>query len=378
MICAARALRMFAAAVVVAGGLIVASCGGGSVATTPLSTATSAPATQSIPGTGSLNVASSSTQVASVGFTGAPAGISLTATSSTTGPGVAPAISSFLRTTESISGAVPFFYVTFSVSANISSQYITSESVTLTSSDPTTASYGAAFDDITTSPGTELGTAGPGTIANGVVTIANPVSATAPTLQAGHTYLIQFFYVPAGTVQPSPSPSPSASASPGFFTGGSANTGAASNCGTTACAALSVPAPPFSTTVTFGAASAPVEMFVTLGSGLQTPSPGTYTSFTGTGTVEEYLQISASVNVTVAQTPSIMVTGLTGVSGCRFYIFTNNNIWAEVSPATTGSTTVTNGSVTLPMAPGVGGNGQPNGQPVNIGTTPAYGAVACS
>jgi hypothetical protein len=34
--------------------------------------------------------------------------------------------------------------------------------------------------------------------------------------------------------------------------------------------------------------------------------------------------------------------------------------------------------VTLPMAPGVGANGQVNNSAVNINTTPAYGAVACS
>jgi hypothetical protein len=208
-------------------------------------------------------------------------------------------------------------------------------------------------------------------------------------LQAGHTYLIQFFYVPASaspspspsaspSASPSPSPSPSPTANPAFFAGGSANTGATSNCNATACAALSVAAPPFSTTVTFGPASGPVEMFVTLGSGLQTPSPGTYTSFTGSGTVKEYLQISGSTSVTFAQTPSIMLTGLTAVTSCTFYIYTNSGIWALISPPT-GAAAVTNGSVTLPMEQGVNGNGVPNPpNPVNLGTTPAYGAVACS
>jgi hypothetical protein len=218
--------------------------------------------------------------------------------------------------------------------------------------------------------------------AGGVCTNSN----TNPTLSTGHTYLVQFYYVAAGsasptpTPTPSPSPSPSASANPAFFAGGSANTGAASNCNATACAPLSVPAPPFSTTVTFGTPSGPATMSVALGSGLQTPSPGTYTAFTGTGTVQEYLQVSASVNVTVAQTPAITLTGLTGVSRCAFYIYTGTGgVWASVSPSTTGTATVTNGSVTLPMEQGVNMQGVPNPpNPVNLGPTPAYGAVACS
>jgi hypothetical protein len=391
-----RALRLMVAALVVSGGLIVASCGGGSVNSTPLAQGTNQPnSTQTLPtGGGTLSIpAAANGQAASVAVAaGVPAGTTITTTSSATAPGSAPAPSSIKRSAEAIAGAVPFFFVTFTVSASVTANLFSSETVSLTSSQPTTASYYVEFDDITSSPGTKLGCAGPGTVANGAATVSNSGASGActnsgntPTLAAGHTYLIQFYYVAAGTPSPTPtatstgaSPSPSPSASAGFFTGGSANTGATSNCNTTACAALSVPAPPFSTTVTFGPASAPVEMFVTLGSGLQTPSPGTYTAFTGTGTVEEYLQVSASANVTVAQTPSIVLTGLTGVTKCAFYIFTSNSIWASVSPSTTGTANVTNGSVTLPMAPGVGGNGQVNNSAVNIGTTPAYGAVACS
>lgn len=323
---------------------------------------------------------------------GVPAGVTLTATSSLTAPAGAATISSVKRATEAITGAVPFFYVTFSVSANFSSQLISTETVSLLPSDPTTATYGAAFDDITTSPGTELGTAGPGTIASGLVTILNGTSTTAPALQAGHTYL-QFFYVPASagpTASPtatptaSPTASPTATASAGStftFTGGSDNTGATSNCNSSACLPLSVPAQPFNTTVTFGVASSPVEIFVALASGANPSSQispsGSFTYFTGTGTVKEYLQISGSANVTFVQTPSIMLTGLTGVTGCTFYIYTNSGIWAAVSPVT-GPATVTNGSVTMPMASGVSGAGVPNGNPVQIGPAAGYGAVVCS
>jgi hypothetical protein len=90
---------------------------------------------------------------------------------------------------------------------------IASESVTLTSSDPTTASYFAEFDDLTSAPGTKLASAGPGTFANGTVTIVNGTALSSVTLQPGHAYLLQFYYVPAtGTATPSPSPSPTATA----------------------------------------------------------------------------------------------------------------------------------------------------------------------
>lgn len=386
MICAARALRMFPAAVVVAGGLVVASCGGGSVNTTPVTA--SASAAQSVPASGgTLSLPSAPNgQSASLSIAGGvPAGTTITASSSTSVPGNAPAPSSIARSTESISGAAPFFFVTFTVNQTFSAQLITGETVALLSSYPANAQYYVEFDDITSSPGTKLGCAGPGTVSGLLATISNSGpggvctnSNTNPTVTTGHTYLAQFYYVAAGSVSPSPSPSPTASA--GFFTGGTANTGATSNCNATACAALNVPAPPFSTTVTFGPASGPVEMFVTLGSASQTAPSGTYAAFTGTGTVEEYLEVSASTSVTVAQTPSIAVSGLSGVTKCAFYIFTGTGgVWASVSPSSTGTATVTNGSVTLPMAQGVNGLGQPNPpNPVNLGTSPAYGAVACS
>jgi hypothetical protein len=390
-----RALRLMVAALVVSGGLIVASCGGGSVNSTPLAQGTNQPnSTQTLPtGGGTLSIpAAANGQAASVAVAaGVPAGTTITTTSSATAPGSAPAPSSIKRSAEAIAGAVPFFFVTFTVSASVTSNLFSGESVSLTSSQPATASYYVEFDDITSSPGTKLGCAGPGTVANGVVTISNSGasgvctnSGNTPTLAAGHTYLIQFYYVlasaspsPSPSASPSASPSPSPTANPAFFAGGSANTGATSNCNTSACVPLSVPAPPFATTVTFGAASAPVTMSVALGSALQTPSPGTYPAFTGTGTVQEYLQVSASTNVTVAQTPAIALTGLTGVTRCAFYIYTGS-VWASVSPSTTGTANVTSGSVTLPMAPGVGANGQVNNSAVNINTTPAYGAVACS
>jgi hypothetical protein len=200
-----RVARLTGSAFVVSGAIAIASCSGGTVASTPIAapTATSAPVTQAIPATGgALNLATSTSQVASVAIgAGAPAGVTLTASSSDTAPSNVPVISSLARTSQAktlaITGAIPFFYVTFSVSANFSTQFLSSETVSLLPSNPTTATYGVAFDDITTASGTELGVAGPGTIANGIVTFANLTSANAPTLVPGHTYLMQFFYVPS-------------------------------------------------------------------------------------------------------------------------------------------------------------------------------------
>jgi hypothetical protein len=209
-------LRFAAAGMALCAGLL-ASCSGGNVNTTPVS-ATSSPSTsQAVPATGgSLALpAASNGQVAALAFSaGVPAGTTISSSASAAPPGGAPAPSSLKRTTQAVSGAVPFYFVVFTVSAAFSAADIAGESVTLTSADPTTASYFAEFDDVTSTPGTKLASAGPGTIANGVVTIANGTAASSLTLQPGHAYLLQFYYVAAGgTATPSPSPTATATAS---------------------------------------------------------------------------------------------------------------------------------------------------------------------
>jgi hypothetical protein len=381
-----RALRLAVAVFVVTGGLIVASCGGGSVNTTPASPSTSS--TQSVSSSGgtlSLPAASNGESASLSVAAGVPVGTTITASSSAQAPGSAPVPSSIARSTESISGAVPFLFVTFTVSQSFAAQLITGEAVPVLSNFPANAQYYVEFDDITSSPGTKLACAGPGTVSGQLVSISNSGAGgvctntqnSNPTLTAGHTYLAQFYYVLSNSASPTPSPSPSPSASPGFFTGESVAIPPGS-CSLTGCY-ITLVGPPFGTTISFGTTSAPVGITLTLGYGLQTPAPNTYTAFTGTGTVEEYIEVAASTSVTVAQTPSIVVTGLTGVTKCAFYIFTGQ-VWASVSPSTTGTATVTNGSVTLPMEQGVNGLGVPNPpNPVNLNTTPpAYGAVACS
>ncbi len=222
-----RTLRLAAAALVVSGGLIVASCGGGTVQSVPLAqpTSTAAPSsTQTVPTTGgtlAIPTARGGQQATLSVAPGAPAGILITTSSSVTAPGSAPAPSSVKRTAAAVTGAVPFFYLTLSVSAPLAATLINAETVTLTANQPPTASYYVEFDDITSSPGSKLGCAGPGTVSAGVATISNNNTGGACasggggniTLTTGHTYLIQFYYVPAGTATPTPSSSASAAAS---------------------------------------------------------------------------------------------------------------------------------------------------------------------
>jgi len=349
--------------------------------------------TQSIPSSGSLTVASSSSQVATLGFTGVPAGITLTATSSTTAPSGAPTISSFKRTAESITGAVPFFYVTFSVSSNLSSQVVLNETVTLTTSNPVTATYGAAFDDISPGAGTELGAAGPGTILNGLLTILNGTSTNAPTFLAGHTYLIQFFYVPAGTASPTPSPTPSpggsSSPSPSPSPSGSASPTPVPNFTFTnpgadsiPCAFLACNTPPlvvtdggFTFQPTILPPSASTTVTANIATGLSQISPSaSFPVFTGTGTVEFYFQLSATPTVTFASgTPAFQVSGLTGAHNCIFYGYitgNSGNAWTQISPNTGSGVAVSGGSVPLPSTSTFGA--------ITLSPTPFYGAIVCT
>jgi hypothetical protein len=135
---------------------------------------------------------------------GSPAGITLTSSASINVPASAPGPSSIKRATQDVAGAVPFYYVTFNVSVALSAAVIAAETVTLTNSDPPTASYFAEIDDITASPGTKLASAGPGTVAGSVATIQNGTATAGRTLQPGHTYLLQFYYVPASNASPTP------------------------------------------------------------------------------------------------------------------------------------------------------------------------------
>jgi hypothetical protein len=403
----ARTLRIAAAALVVTGGLIVASCGGSSVATAPVAQATNAPAsTQSVPPAGgSLTLPAAATgQVATLALVaGAPAGLTITASSSATAPGSAPQPSSLKRSAEAISGANPFFFITFTVSGTLSAQLVNSETVSLLSSQPANASYYVEFDDITSSPGTKLGCAGPGTVSGGIATVTNQSASgvctngngNGPSLVAGHTYLVQFYYVAAG----SPTSTPTGSSPTSTPTGGSPTS---SPTGGTPTGATPTPLPSFTFTnsgadtmpcsptlcnvplevtdgaITFQATFASPNPAATMAANIAlntsqiNPSASfpVYNNAAG-GTVELYFQVSATPATVFPLTPAITVSGLTGVTQCIFYgyVSSTSNAWTAISPQT-GTAPVTGGNATFPAV-------SPGGS-ININPAPFYGAIVCT
>ncbi len=240
-----RTMRFGVIAVVLSAAVAVAGCGGGSSVATPAATAPPATTTQGIPTTGGTVAlpAAANGQSATLGIAaGAPAGVAITATSFTSAPPLTPAPSSLARKAQAISGAVPFFYVTFSVSATLAVKYISSQSVSLVSADPVTAGYFVEFDDITAAPATSLGSAGPVTAVNGIASfVSGNASQQTGSLLAGHSYLMQFYYIVGGGPSPSPSASPTGSASASPSPGPSASSSAAPTAqpSATASAALS-------------------------------------------------------------------------------------------------------------------------------------------
>jgi len=153
-------------------------------------------------------------QVVTLGFaSGAPA-VSISASSSVTAPAGAPVPSSIKRAAASISGAVPFYFVSFSVSGSLAAQYLTSEAIEITNAQPASAAYYVEFDDTTTSPAVKLASFGPATIANAVATVTSTaIAGSTTTFLPGHTYLMQFYYVAAPVATPTPSTPPSTSPS---------------------------------------------------------------------------------------------------------------------------------------------------------------------
>jgi virginiamycin B lyase len=224
-------IRRGAPLLVALGALAVASCGGGGTSAPPFFTGTAAPGTPTpspsptaspTPAPGSTTAAIPSGggpvalptvagEAATLTFAaGAPAGTTLTATESTTAPGGAPAPSS-LRRASSFPGATPFFFVKFTVSANVSLATFAGEAVSLLSSQPQTASYYAELDDMTTASATVvLSRCGPATPSTFTATIVNSTCLTSgvTSLSTGHSYLLQFYYVAAGTPTPTPSATP--------------------------------------------------------------------------------------------------------------------------------------------------------------------------
>jgi hypothetical protein len=362
----------FAAAGTALCACLLASCGGGNVATTLVSATTSPSTSQAVPsGGGSLALpAASNGQVAALTFSaGVPAGTTISSSASAAPPAGAPAPASLKRTTQAISGAVPFYFVAFTVSSAFSAANVTGESVTLTSADPTTASYFAEFDDITSTPGTKLATAGPGTIANGVVTILNGTAASSVTLQPGHAYLLQFYYVAAsGTATPSPAATSTASAAPTAPPSPAATPTSVPTSGAQACSGQTTTASSASATEALATAggSLCIPAFGSFGGTIAYPTVSTAISATLTssttniggypalssGTPIFYLQLALS-GATTFGTGTTAGGGLTSTSiipGQTYSVFGQATIFgisAKFTPCVTTATAGTNAAGTI-------------------------------
>ena len=202
----------------------VAACNSGS-STTPAATAPTSQSTSvAVPTSGTASLPAAGTESATITFSGAPSGVTLQVTDSTTAPSGAPAPSFVRRGTMAVSGATPFFYIDFTVGGtSLPSSDITQLTVTTPSSAPSGAVYCVEFDSMGSTPA-KLGSV-QGTAANGVVTFTTGSGGTGtgycgssinnnnPTLAAGSTYLVQFYYIPASDL-PTSTPSSSSSSTP--------------------------------------------------------------------------------------------------------------------------------------------------------------------
>jgi hypothetical protein len=221
-------IRSAAAACVVALGLLVASCGPANVQTIPIATNSGNVPTSA--GALPIPTASGSSLTSILQFdAGEPAGVTLTASSSISAPANAISPSGTARASASnrnaastpLPNAVPFYWVTFTVSAPISLSDIAAETLAPASALPVAgASYFDELDNITSgATGSKIASFGPGTIANNILTINSPSASV--ELTPGNTYMLQFYYVATASPSPSPTPVPlTLSSSSLAFTGG--------------------------------------------------------------------------------------------------------------------------------------------------------------
>ncbi len=203
---------------------LVASCSGGSSApparlvpappATPSATPmpTSASATLAIVQNGAAALPTLDGLAATFSF-GTPiaSGTTMSATEYLSAPS-GTASPSALRRARSVPGAVQFFFVQFSFSGSVPVSALKYESVTLTAAQPANAAYYAELDDVTVGNVPVLSRCGPATVVASEATIDNAtcVKSATTTLMTGHTYLLQFYYVPAAGATPTPTASPSA------------------------------------------------------------------------------------------------------------------------------------------------------------------------
>ncbi|GAC1426277.1 MAG: hypothetical protein NVSMB64_32730 [Candidatus Velthaea sp.] len=327
---------------------------------------------------------------------GAPAGDSITMNAAASAPANAPAPSSVARKPQAIAGAVPFFWVTFTVSLATPTSVFAAESVTLGTL-PSTANYYVEFDDVTTPAGTKLGAQGPGSIANGNVTITNGGGGGGGTntLNPGSTYLAQFYYLPAGSPVPSstpsaapssspsaapssvPSPVPSASSSPNIatYTFGGPPASVAVSPGQTPSPISNPSYNGVSASISFDSSASTA---ATLKSALSKSdasdiTPAGFATLTSAGTIVTYFELSANVSVTFNNTPAFSISTAASLPAgtCSFWAYTQQGSsgfnWHTIESGTKSGTTVN--FAALPAA-------QVGGQ-VSFGPTPFYGAIAC-
>lgn len=136
---------------------------------------------------------------------GAPAGVTITATASTTAPAGASVAPRTILRKQVQTGAVPVLYESLTVSATVAAQYFLSETFS-TSSAPGAAGalYYVSIVDATT--GTSLGDfsqANPGGL-TGTVTIHDTFAVisneSAVSFNPGDSYVFEFYYVPLASV----------------------------------------------------------------------------------------------------------------------------------------------------------------------------------
>jgi trimeric autotransporter adhesin len=155
---------------------------------------------------GSVNLPSAGGYSAALQIaSGAPSGVTITATASTTAPASASVVARGSLRTQVQANAVPILYETLTVSADVAAQYFLSETFS-TSTAPSAAGglYYVSIVDVTT--GTSLGdfsAANPGGT-TGTVTVHDTfftiTGAPVISFNPGDSYVFEFYYVPLASV----------------------------------------------------------------------------------------------------------------------------------------------------------------------------------
>lgn len=382
---------------------IAAGCGGGS-GPSPLAAPAASPGSSisslvAVPGTaGTLSLPAVAGITPAFGLnSGAPVGLTMTATVSTVAPAGALPASNARRPAAATSPTpaptavpIPFLFMSVTFSANVPAGVVASEILTYgsngTPNGALTSVNGVVtcqIDDLSANPATVIGTI-QGVVSGATATFINGTSG-GPALIAGHNYLFQFYIQPASGPTPTPSPSPTATGSsaptpsptatasgtataPPQFTLSGASATTASVTPPTAPAPLVVPAsgPGYGTysataTFQFGAATttAAYTMTASLGSTSADISPAAqFPFYTGSAaTPLFYAQLTPSVAVAYSQTPAINVTvsSFGSHNSCSLYIYTNTGgatyVWVQV-PGTT--VNVSGTTVAIPAAAPIG------------------------